>query len=38
LQRVYDQITEERKTKAIAKKEESSKIKPDKKTQEPESK
>lgn len=31
LQRVYDQITEERKTKAIAKKEESSKIKPDKK-------
>ncbi len=38
LQRVYDQITEERKTKAIAKKEESSKIKPDKKTQGPESK
>ena len=31
LQRVYDQITEERKTKAIAKKKESSKIKPDKK-------
>ena len=32
LQRVYDQITVERKTKAIAKKEESSIIKPDKKS------
>jgi hypothetical protein len=38
LQRVYDQITEERKTKAIAKKEETLKEETGKKTREPESK
>jgi len=43
LQRVFDQITAERKTKASAKKDatikdETSKEEPDKKTQEPESK